>query len=162
MPKKPIIFILLSMTTFVACSITEDMNSEMLNAANKLPGVYKVEVKQGNKISQEMVDQLRPGMDKRQVRFLLGTPLLMDSFHKNRWEYLYTLKKQGKLTKQEKLTVIFKDDKLAGVTGHFKPSNEFKPMTINTEVIDIPRRKEKEPGMIENILHSIGIEYTEE
>ena len=54
----------------------------MLDMADTLPGVYKINVQQGNLVTQEMVDQLRPGMDKRQVKFILGTPLLSDPFHK--------------------------------------------------------------------------------
>ena len=162
MPKTSLIFILLQILLLSACTTTEQLNSKMREAADNLPGLYKVEVKQGNIVSQEMVDQLRPGMDKRQVRFLLGSPLLIDTFNKNQWQYLYTLKQHGKLVKQEKLTVLFKGDKLAGLSGHFKPSNEFKPMTINTEVVDIPKRAIKEPGLVETILHNVGIEYTEE
>ena len=54
----------------------------MLAVADTLPGVYKIDVIQGNVITQEMINQLRPGMDKRQVKFILGTPLLVDPFHK--------------------------------------------------------------------------------
>ena len=109
-----------------------------------------------------MVDQLRPGMDKRQVKFLLGTPLLTDSFHEQRWDYFYNLKVAGKQKKQEQLTVFFKNEKLINIKGNFKPSNEFKPMTIDTKVVDVPKRDKKEPSIIERILHFIGIEYEEE
>lgn len=133
----------------------------MLKLADNLPGVYKIDVRQGNLVTQEMVDQLRPGMDKRQVKFILGTPLLVDSFHKNRWDYFYDLKKAGKQDIQERVSVIFDSNRLISLRGNFRPSNEFKPMTINTEVVDVPRREEEEKGFIDNVLRALGIEYDE-
>lgn len=130
----------------------------MLDMADTLPGVYKINVQQGNLVTQEMVDQLRPGMDKRQVKFILGTPLLSDPFHKNRWDYFYDSKQAGKQVKTDRITVFFDADKLISLKGHFKPSNEFKPMTINTEVIDVPERVERQRTVFEKILHAIGIE----
>lgn len=145
----------------VACSTTNDLNEQMLKLADNLPGVYKIDVRQGNLVTQEMVDQLRPGMDKRQVKFILGTPLLVDSFHKNRWDYFYDLKKAGKQDIQERVSVIFDSNRLISLRGNFRPSNEFKPMTINTEVVDVPRREEEEKGFIDNVLRALGIEYDE-
>ena len=155
-------FLILIMTFILssflfACSTTKNLDDKMLAAADTLPGVYKIDVNQGNVITQEMIDQLRPGMDKRQVKFILGTPLLVDPFHKERWDYFYDQKKAGKHQKNERITVFFEDDKLVNLTGNFKPSNEFKPMTINTEVIDVPKREKKEQGFIEKILQRVGI-----
>ncbi len=133
----------------------------MLDVADNLPGVYKVNVRQGNSVTQEMINQLRPGMDKRQVKFILGTPLLVDPFHKNRWDYFYYLNIAGKQQKKERVTVIFNADELVSIKGNFKPSNEFKPMTINTEVVDVPKREEKKKSAIEKALQAVGIEYEE-
>ncbi|MBV1912164.1 MAG: outer membrane protein assembly factor BamE [Cycloclasticus sp.] len=157
--RKFLILIMTFITSsfLMACSTTESLNNKMLEVADTLPGVYKIDVHQGNVVTQEMVDQLRPGMDKRQVRFLLGTPLLADPFHKDRWDYFYDLKKSGKQIKTERITVFFEADKLVNLSGNFKPSNEFKPMTINTEVIDVPKREKKEKGWLEKALQSIGI-----
>ncbi|HIG79649.1 MAG TPA: outer membrane protein assembly factor BamE, partial [Cycloclasticus sp.] len=132
-----------------------------LNAADNLPGVYKINVRQGNLVTQEMIDQLRPGMGKRQVTFILGTPLLVDPFHKNRWDYFYDLKLAGKQNTKERVTIIFDDDRLISLKGDFKPSKEFKPMTVNTEVIDVPKREEKEKSIMDRVLRSLGIEYDE-
>jgi outer membrane protein assembly factor BamE len=82
---------------------------------------------------------------------------LADPFHKDRWDYFYDLKKSGKQIKTERITVFFEADKLVNLSGNFKPSNEFKPMTINTEVIDVPKREKKEKGWLEKALQSIGI-----
>jgi outer membrane protein assembly factor BamE len=78
---------------------------------------YKIDVQQGNVVTQEMVAKLKPGMTKSQVRFVLGTPLVTDAFHADRWDYVYQLRKQGKLTEQRRLTVIFEQDLLKRVEG---------------------------------------------
>jgi len=156
-----LIMIFISSSFLLACSTTKTLNDKMLEVADTLPGVYKIDVHQGNIVSQKMIDQLRPGMDKRQVKFILGTPLLVDPFHKDRWDYFYDITKAGKQLKRERITVIFDTDKLISLQGNFKPSNEFKPMTINTEVVDVPKREERKRGVIEKALHAIGIEYEE-
>lgn len=78
---------------------------------------HKIDVQQGNYVTQEMVSKLRPGMTRSQVRFLLGTPLVADAFHTNRWDYFYRLDKGGQVAEQRKLAVIFEEDKLARVEG---------------------------------------------
>ena len=81
------------------------------------PGVYRIDVEQGNIVTSEMVEQLKPGMTRRQVRFVLGTPLIEDSFHANRWDYRYTLRNGTKTLEQNRLTVFFEGDALVNVTG---------------------------------------------
>jgi outer membrane protein assembly factor BamE len=93
----------------------------LITSACSFPGVYKVDVQQGNIITQEMVDQLKPGMTKSQVRFIMGTPLLVDSFHQERWDYLYSIQPGGEKRRQEHLTLFFEDDKLARFEGDFMP-----------------------------------------
>ena len=78
---------------------------------------YKIEIQQGNVVTQEMVSKLKPGMSKSQVRFILGTPLVVDAFHADRWDYIYVLKKEGKLVEQRKLTVLFAGDALKRLEG---------------------------------------------
>ena len=78
--------------------------------------VYKVEVQQGNVVTQEMIDKLKPGMTRSQVRFVLGTPLITDAFHPERWDYYYYLRPSNKATgESQRLTVIFKNDTLISV-----------------------------------------------
>lgn len=78
---------------------------------------YKIDIQQGNAIDQDMLARLKPGMTPAQVRFILGSPLLEDSFHPNRWDYVYRYQKAGKLTEQRRVTVVFEDDRLKGVEG---------------------------------------------
>lgn len=80
--------------------------------------VYKVEVQQGNVITQEMIDKLKPGMTRSQVRFVLGAPLVADPFHPDRWDYYYYLRRSKEKTGEtRRLTVIFKNDTLVTVQG---------------------------------------------
>ncbi len=86
------------------------------------PGVYKIGIPQGNIITQEMVDQLRPGMTKRQVIFVMGSPLVRDPYHQNRWDYVYNYQPGGGIRGQERITVYFDDnDQLMSFTGDFIP-----------------------------------------
>ena len=93
----------------------------------QFPGVYKISVQQGNIITQKMIDQVKPGMTKRQVRFIMGTPLIADTFNQNRWDYNYSLIKPGDKTIKEKVTLFFKDDKLTHFTGDYRPSPSSEP-----------------------------------
>lgn len=89
-----------------------------------MPFVYRMTVQQGNIITEEMVDELRPGMTKRQVRFLLGTPLLTDFFHSDRWDYTYTIRRRHEPMQIKRLTLFFEDDELARIEGDLRPNLE--------------------------------------
>ncbi len=86
------------------------------------PGVYKIGIPQGNIITQDMVDQLRPGMTKRQVIFVMGTPLVRDPFHQDRWDYIYSFQPGGGERGQERVSVYFVDDLLISFSGDFLPT----------------------------------------
>ena len=89
-----------------------------------LPGLapHQIDIQQGNYVTQEMVAKLQPGMSRSQVRFALGTPLVADPFHSDRWDYVYVLQKEGRLVEQRHISVIFKDDKLQRIDGDVKPA----------------------------------------
>jgi len=78
---------------------------------------HKAEIQQGNALSQGMLSQLKPGMTPSQVRFVLGTPLLVDPFRNNRWDYVYRLQKGGKLVEHRRITIVFENDKLKTIEG---------------------------------------------
>lgn len=89
-----------------------------------LPGLtpYKMDVQQGNVVTQDMVAKLRPGMTRQQVRFVLGTPPIVDAFRNDRWDYVYSYSKAGVLTEQRRLTLIFEGDALKRIDGDVVPS----------------------------------------
>ena len=76
---------------------------------------YKVEIVQGNFVSREQVDLLKPGMSRAQVRETLGTPLLTDIFHADRWDYVFTIKRPGTEPQQRKVVVLFENDALKSI-----------------------------------------------
>ncbi len=90
-----------------------------------VPGVppYRIEIQQGNYVSQEMVAQLKPGMSREQVRFILGTPLVTDIFHADRWDYIYYRELPDRRREQRRISVHFADGKLARVTGDVVPAD---------------------------------------
>lgn len=83
---------------------------------------YKVEVVQGNFVSKEQVEALKPGFSRQQVRDILGTPLLQSVFHGDRWDYVFTLKRPGVEPQARKLAVYFKNDVLERFEGDDMPS----------------------------------------
>ena len=94
--------------------------STLNNATGRVAGLvspYKVEVVQGNFVSKEQKDALQVGMPRVQVRDILGSPLVASAFHTDRWEYVFTIRRQGQEPQQRKLTVFFKGDELARVEG---------------------------------------------
>ena len=94
----------------------------MLLATSCGPFVYRIDVQQGNVVTQETVSQLKPGMSKTEVRQVLGTPLLSDVFHANRWDYYFSKSKGGRAQERQVVSLFFKDDKLVEVSGDVKPA----------------------------------------
>jgi len=92
----------------------------------KLPSVkpFKMEVQQGNVVTSKMLLQLRPGMTRSQVRYIMGTPLIVDSFRDNRWDYFYELRKQGAVVEKRRVILDFDKDSLVSVRGDVIPSAE--------------------------------------
>jgi len=102
---------------------------------------YKIDIQQGNVLTQEMVAQLKPGQTRDQVRFLLGTPLVSDIFHLQRWDYIYRYK-SGKTGEVEsrKLTVFFDGEgRLERVSGDIASgdSNELSAPVNKTRLVDL-------------------------
>ncbi|MGJ8619964.1 MAG: outer membrane protein assembly factor BamE domain-containing protein [Methylophilaceae bacterium] len=85
---------------------------------------YKMDIQQGNVVTSEMLLKLRPGMTKSQVQFIMGTPLLVDSFHSNRWDYFYQLRKQGDIVNQRRVILDFEEDLLVRVRGDVVPKGQ--------------------------------------
>ncbi len=84
-------------------------------------GVYKLDINQGNFITQDMVEKLKVGQTRQQVRIVLGTPLLIDPFHADRWDYVYMYSKNRKTVDKRQFTVYFSEDKLARWEGDELP-----------------------------------------
>lgn len=126
-----------------------------------LPFVYKINVQQGNIVTQEAVNQLQPGMNKRQVRFLLGTPMLVDVFHQDRWDYINTQREGREPMIEKRLTLFFEKDSLARIEGDIKPEPNAEPKGRGKEtVVEVPDYEAKE-GIVARTLKSVGLEAAE-
>jgi outer membrane protein assembly factor BamE len=99
---------------------------------------FRIEVVQGNFVSREQVEQLKPGMSRQQARELLGTPLVASLFHADRWDYVFTLKRQGVAAQERKVAVFFKGDAFERVEGDAMPSEAEFVATLERRRKDAP------------------------
>ncbi|MBK88869.1 MAG: hypothetical protein CMQ44_08440 [Gammaproteobacteria bacterium] len=89
----------------------------------KMPKLYKVAIQQGNVITQDMVDKLKPGMTRRQVAFVMGEPVLRDPFDDTKWVYLYSINVPGVFAEESRLILAFdEDNRLATISGDYAPN----------------------------------------
>ena len=127
-------------------------------AGCSFPGVYKVDIQQGNVVTQDMIDQLRPGMTRSQVRFIMGSPLITDTFHANRWDYLYSIQPGGTQRQQERVSLVFNaNDQLAGLAGDFNPGVSRDEAILGTDrpAPETPARTEPEAAEPGSLLEQI-------
>ena len=126
--------------------------------SSSLPSIkpYKMPIQQGNLVTSKMMMQLKPGMTKTQVRFVMGTPLISDSFHKDQWDYFYQMEKDGVIIEKRRVTLMFEKDLLAKVKGDVIPAsqntNEERQEIVpqkNNEANQKPVQKEK--GMLDRL-----------
>lgn len=118
-----------------ACSsVTDSTRSALVKITP-----YKVEVVQGNFVSKEQVEALKPGMSRQQVRDILGTSLLTDVFHSDRWDYVFTMRRQGTEPQQRRLTLFFKGETLDRFEGDTMPSEEEFVAAVDTRVGKSPK-----------------------
>jgi outer membrane protein assembly factor BamE len=107
--------------------------------APELPSIispYKIDIQQGNIITQEMLAKLKAGMTRSQVRFALGSPLVIDPFRGDRWDYVSLYQKQGKEAERRRITVIFEEDRLVRIEGD---------VTLTDAAMNPPPAAEKTP-----------------
>ncbi len=96
---------------------------------------FKMDIQQGNVVTSKMLLQLRPGMTKSQVKFIMGSPLLVDSFHTNRWDYFYQLRQAGKIVEQRRVILDFDKDLLTKVRGDVVPEGAAGAATGNESAV---------------------------
>ena len=124
---------------------------------DKIPGVYRIDIQQGNDVSQEMLNQLEPGMTKSQVAYVMGTPLLIDTFHPNRWDYLYSFHPGNGDREQRRITVYFKDDQLDYIDGDTRVvARQDLPETIRIDSNVVVPLAEPNEGVIHDVKSAIG------
>lgn len=95
----------------------------------KIPGIeaHRMEIQQGNYVTQEMIAKLQPGMTRDQVRFVLGTPLVADAFHEDRWDYMFRRQRaNSKEIEQRRIVIFFDDGRLSRIEGDVTPAADSK------------------------------------
>ena len=96
--------------------------------ANLKIGPHRIDVQQGNALDQENISRLKTGLSRSQVRFLLGTPLVVDPFRNDRWDYVYVFYKGGKLAEQRHVSLFFEGDTLVRIEGDLPPQATAQPV----------------------------------
>ncbi len=157
MPRSRLLLVAASCVALGACSVKPSFINE-----------YKIDVQQGNVLDQEMVAQLKPGQTRDQVRFLLGTPLITDLFHQQRWDYVYRFQ-SGRTGEVEtrRLAVFFNaDGRLERVDGDVAVADtaELAMPGSRTRLVDLgslasdaaPLPPRQEPGFFRRMLNMFG------
>lgn len=128
-----------SLIFLTACSGSPEVTSYL--------SPYRIDIRQGNYITQEMVARLKPGMSKDQVRFALGTPLVTDVFHADRWDYVYRFQPGRGELQSRRLVVYFEDGRLVRVGGDVVAATQesaSQPDAPASRVIDVPAEQKKD------------------
>lgn len=107
----------LASSLLAACSMNDPNRSGLLQP-------YRIDLPQGNYLTRESVDRVEVGMTREQVRFLLGTPLLRDLFHPDRWDYVFRYKFPSGDVEQRRVTIHFRDDRVATIEADPLPQRE--------------------------------------
>lgn len=151
----------LALAALAGCAREKKPEPSRGSVLESLPFVYKMTVQQGNIISEEMVDSLELGMTKRQVEFVLGTPLLTDFFHANRWDYTYTIRRGHSDMEQRDLTLFFQDDQLVRIAGDIRPDPKRAAERESQEIlVEVPDYEARE-GLLNKGLKAVGLEPKE-
>ncbi len=144
-------FLKLLFTLFIVCSAL------LTGCGASVPMIkpFKMDIQQGNVVTSKMLLQLRPGMTKSQVKFIMGTPLIVDSFHKDRWDYFYQMRRAGKIIEQRRVILDFDKDLLSKVRGDVVPQGTAGAATgEEAGAVTLPKSiepKPKEKGILDRL-----------
>jgi outer membrane protein assembly factor BamE len=128
------------------------------DALNSWSLLYRADVQQGNVVTQEMMDKVQLGMDKRQVRYALGTPVLVDVFHQDRWDYVYTRGKGSKPVEFRRTAMIFEGERLVRIEGDLQPRPASERPEARKEVLlDVPDHEPVDRPFFERALDTVGL-----
>lgn len=134
-------------------------------STDKIPGVYRIDIQQGNDVTQEMINQLEPGMTKSQVAYVMGTPLLIDTFHPNRWDYIFSYQPGGEDREQRRITLLFdEDEKLSHLEGNTRTvaSRADLPQQERQDKNVVVPLTQKKTGFFNGFMRFIGLDGEDE
>ena len=129
---------------FVGCSQIPLPSIDVPNLGD-LPFIHRIDVQQGNVVTQDMIAQLKPQMGKKKVLFIMGTSVIADTFNAYQWDYIYSFHKGGGETEKRRITLHFNnDDRLESISGNVSPSDSPLVAKVHLdEKISVPRFKDK-------------------
>ncbi len=116
-------------------------------------GVYRIDVQQGNVLDETMLARLSPGMEKRKVRFVLGTPMLIDTFNQDRWDYVFTYSRRGGRIEQRQITLFFEDELLVRIEGDVHQGEGTRENTRGETLVLVPEEQRSE-GFLDTVVPS--------
>lgn len=144
--------------TLTGCSGMRDIGDAIPNTLESWSLMYRPNVQQGNVIDQEMMDKLEIGMDKRQVRYALGTPMLVDVFHQDRWDYVYTFGRGSKPKEIKRSSLVFEDGRLTRIEGELQPRPaDQRPEPQKELLVTVPDYERQDLPLFERSLRAIGL-----
>ncbi len=117
---RPTLLLLAAAAALAGCSSLQPTTDKWLGVITP----YRIDIMQGNVVTQELAAQVKPGMTREQVRDLLGSPLLTSAFHADRWDYVFTLRRQGVEPQRRSVVAVFKDNKLDKLEAPDLPSEQ--------------------------------------
>lgn len=162
MQKLPLAGAISALLLLTGCSTVVDTASSIGDVIprtlQRTPLFYRIDVQQGNSLEQPDISRLEPGMSKNQVQFIMGTPLLVDVFHQNRWDYYYGMRRGNGEVEQSHIALYFEDDKLIRTEGDLWPMPLDESDTRKaTEIYSVPDYEEKK-GIFTRMLETVGID----
>ena len=116
--------------------------------------VHKIDIQQGNVITQDEVNQLEPGMNRRQVQYIMGSPMVADVFHQDRWDYVYLFQPGYGEKLEERVTLHFENDELSRISGTLHPDEDGRAKARPQQVtLVVPPEVRVEPGVFNKLWH---------
>ena len=129
---------------------------ESRSILDDIPFVYRPDIQQGNLLDQIRVNRLVPGLSKRQVRYLMGTPMLRDPFHADRWDYVYTMKKGNGPRETKRLALFFEEDRLVRLEGDYRPEPGGEAATeVPETLVEVPDWVDPNAGILASAVRGI-------
>lgn len=132
----------------ILCSATLVLGACSLG---RFPWVHRIDIPQGNIVTQSMVNRLKPGMTEAQVRFILGTPLLVDPFRPDRWDYVYHNQHPNGKVDKSRVSVYFHDQRLARIAGTLHPQSNTAPTQPPEQLVEVPPQEVVHRGVLEKL-----------
>jgi outer membrane protein assembly factor BamE len=158
MQKLLISWVLGASLLLSGCSSGKDPYAPNRSILDRLPLVYRPDIQQGNVLDQEVINRLQPDLAKSQANYLMGTPLLVDVFHRNRWDYIYSIRQGNQPREQQRISLFFEDDRLVRIEGDLRPqpSAEITLPSVG-EVFTVTDYKERQKGFFTRLFEKIFV-----